>query len=67
LDNKAKSIHDRNEEDKNYEKFKASGAEEEIDYEKVYAEILNHFGIDNENYKNDPKYISLIEGLQKKK
>lgn len=33
----------------------------------MYNQIMEHLGIDSENYKEDPRYIKLLEGLQKKK
>jgi hypothetical protein len=41
--------------------------EEEENYEKIYNQIREHLDIERDDYKNDPKYQKLLEGLQKKK
>ena len=49
------------------EKNKKNNTEEEDDYESMYYELLNVLDLENENYKEDPKYIKLLEGLSKKR
>ena len=41
--------------------------EEEQNYQKIYANIMEFLAIDSEDYKKDPKYIKLLEGLHEKK
>lgn len=68
MNERAKSIHHKTEEEKNIERYRATmHHEEEENYEKIYNQIMEHLAIDGENYKEDPKYVALLQGLQKKK
>lgn len=40
---------------------------EEENYSKMYRLIKEHFDIDDDTFRQDPKYINLLEGLEKKK
>ena len=41
--------------------------EEEENYEQTYNQIMKYLDISGEDYRSDPRYIKLLEGLQKKK
>ena len=41
--------------------------EDEENYQDIFNQIMEHLDLNEENYKNDPKYISLLDGLNKKK
>lgn len=41
--------------------------EEEENYEQIFDKIMDHLDLNEENYQNDPKYLNLLEGLNKKK
>jgi hypothetical protein len=40
---------------------------EEENYEETFKELMKYLNIENENFQEDPKYIKLVEGLNKKK
>jgi hypothetical protein len=40
---------------------------EEDNYEEMFKEIKAYVNIEDENYRDDPKYIRLLEALSKKR
>ena len=68
LNEKARSIHVQNEEEKQLDKTKKSGfIEDEENYQDIFNQIMEHLDLNEENYKHDQKYIDLLDGLNKKK
>ena len=58
----------QNEEEKQFDKTKKSGFnEDEENYHEIFNQIMEHLDLSEENYKDDPKYIELLDGLNKKK
>ena len=50
------------------DKTKKSGFnDDEENYQDIFNQIMEHLDLNEENYKNDPKYIKLLDGLNKKK
>ena len=50
-----------------YDKTKKNGASEEDQYLEAYSQLSQYMNLENEDYVNDPKFISLIDGLDKKR
>ena len=50
------------------DKTKKSGFnDDEENYQDIFNQIMEHLDLNEENYKHDPKYIKLLDGLNKKK
>jgi hypothetical protein len=41
--------------------------QDEENYEESFKELMKYLNIESENFQEDPKYIKLVEGLNKKK
>ena len=46
---------------------KSGFIEDEENYQDIFNQIMEHLDLNEENYKHDPKYIALLDGLNKKK
>ena len=59
------SLHEKKE--SFYDKTKKNGTSEEDQYLEAYSQLSQYMNLENEDYVNDPKFISLIDGLDKKR